>query len=143
MHGVRDLSQFGTAGGEPGLVFRGRNLGRQPLLFGLALLTQGLFLLLPAPDSGHALSQFRDELTSQGPANQAPQVRDRAGMHGVCLDSGGEFVEQSLGVRRAALNQDKRCLPFFGKQAFGENQITTTLRLSLARDDLRCEWLLY
>ena len=46
-------------------------------------------------------------------------------------------------MRRAALNQDKRRLPFFGKQGFRQNQITTTLRASLAMNDLPCEWLLY
>jgi len=143
LHGVRDLSQFGAAGGEPGLVFRGRNLGRQPLLFGLALLTQGLFLLVPAPDSRHALSQFGDELAGQRTPDQTTQVGDRAGMHRVRLDPGTQFVEQGLGVRRAAPDQDKRRLPFFGEQGFRQNQITTTLRVSLARDDLRCEWLLY
>ena len=100
---------------------------------------------MSAPDSRNALSQFRDELTNQGPVDQAPQVGDRAGMHRVCLHSGREFVEQGLRVLRAALNQGKRRLPFFGEQALRQNQITTTtLRVSLARDDLRCEWwLLY
>ena len=142
-YGVDDLTQFSPACGHLGLVVRGRALDGEALLFGLALLTQGLLLLVPAPDSRNALSQFRDELTSQGPVDQAPQVGDRAGMHRVCLHSGGEFVEQGLSVRRAALNQDKRRLPFFGKQAFGENQITTTLRAPLISDGLPCGWLLY
>lgn len=143
MQGVCDLSQFGTTGGEPGLMLRRRAFGGHALLLGLALLTQGLFLRVPAPDNRHALPQFGDELAGQGTPEQPAQVGDRAGMHGVCLDPGGEFVEQGLGVRRAALNQDKRRLPFFGEQGFRKNQITTTLRVSLARDDLRCEWLLY
>ena len=63
------------------------------------------------------------------------------GMHRVRLDPGDDFVEQGLGGRRAALNRNKRRFPFFGVQAFRQNQITTTtLRVSLARDDLRCEW---
>ena len=64
-------------------------------------------------------------------------------MHRVRLHPGSEFVEQGLGLLRAALNQDKRRLPFFGEQGFRQNQITTTLRLSLARESLPCEWLLY
>jgi hypothetical protein len=120
------LSNLGAARGDPGLVFRGRALGGKTLLLGLALLAQDQLLSMPAPGRRNALSQFRHELAGQGSPDQATQV-----------------VEQGLGMRRAALNQDKRRLPFSGKQGFRQNQITTTLRASLARDDLRCEWLLY
>jgi hypothetical protein len=48
-----------------GLAFRGRALGGKTLLLGLALLTQDQFLVMPAPGSRHALSQFRHELAGQ------------------------------------------------------------------------------
>ena len=122
-------------------MFRGSGFGGNAPLLGVALLTQGLVLLVPAPDSRHALSQFGHELACQGTPDQTAQVGDRTGMHRVCLHSGREFVEQGLGVLGAALNQGKRRGPFLGEQALRQNQITTTtLRVSLARDDLRCEW---
>ncbi len=121
-------------------MFRGSGFGGNARLLGLPPLTRDSFFLLLAPDSRHALTQFRHELAGQGTPDQATQVGERTGVYGICLDAGGKLVEQGLGMRRAALNQDKRRLPFFGEQGFRENQITTTLRVSLARDDLRCEW---
>ena len=45
-YGVDDLTQFSPACGHLGLVVRGRALDGEALLFGLALLTQGLLLSL-------------------------------------------------------------------------------------------------
>jgi hypothetical protein len=138
------LSNLGAARGDPGLVFRGRALGGKALLLGLALLAQDQFLSMPAPGRRNALSQFRHELAGQGAPDQATQVGHRAGMHRVfaCIRALSSS-SKAWACERAALNQDKRRLPFFGEQGFRQNQITTTLRISLARDGLPCEWLLY
>jgi hypothetical protein len=138
------LSNLGAARGDPGLVFRGRALGGKTLLLGLALLAQDQLLSMPAPGRRNALSQFRHELAGQGSPDQATQVGHRAGMHRVRLHPGTQFIEQGLGVRRAALNQDKRRRTFFREQAFRKDQITTTtLRPPLISDGFPGEWLLY
>ena len=114
------------------------------LLLGLALLAQDQFLLMPAPGSGHALSQFRHELAGQGAPDQATQVGERAGMHCSCLHPGTQFIEQGLGLLRAGLKQEERRRTFFREQAFRQDQVTTTtLRPPLISEGFPCGWLLY
>jgi hypothetical protein len=138
------MSHFGAAGCEPSLVFRGRALGGKTLLLGFALLAQAQLFRLSAPGRRHALAQFRHELAGQGSSDQTTQVGDRAGMDCIRLHPGAQFVEQGLGLLRAALNQEECRRTLFREQAFRQDQITTTiLRPRYISDSYPRGWLLY
>jgi hypothetical protein len=106
LHRVEHLPDLRPAFGNLGLVFRCRTLGGKSAVFCFALLALGEFLLAPAPGHRNPQAQFRNELTGDSTPDQTAKVRDRARVHCFRLQACAQFVEQCLGLIRAALDQE-------------------------------------
>jgi hypothetical protein len=128
LHRVEHFPDLRPACGYLGLVFRCCALGGKAAFLCLALLAQDQFLLVPAPGYRNPQSQLRDELAGDRTPDQTAQVRDRARVHRFRLQARAQFVEQRLGLIRAALDQEERRGSFFREQSLGKDQITTTVR---------------